>query len=160
MNDPVSLPFLYIDANPFIYLVEGSDEVAAPLEKLFARLRSRPGAAATSELTLAEVLPKAQLPDHRRAYLDMIVWSGLLDLRPVTREILIETASYRKVSATLLPDGRQVMANLPDAIHVVTAIRAGCTRLLSADIRIKVPIGMTLVKADNEGIETLLGELS
>ena len=50
---------IYIDANPFIYVVEGRDALAAPIKALFASLRERPGLAVTSELTLAEVLPKA-----------------------------------------------------------------------------------------------------
>jgi predicted nucleic acid-binding protein len=126
MTDRAKLLRIYVDANPFIYLVEGQDAVAAPIRELFARFRLKPGCAVTSELTLAEVLPRASVPQHRRNYLDFIVWGGVFDLRPVTRDILIETAAYRRVAARILSDGRQIIPKLPDAIHVVTAIRAGC----------------------------------
>ena len=160
MNDFVPVSFVYIDANPFIYLIEGSETLAAPIRDLFARLRSRPGSAVTSELALAEVLPKAPTADHRRAYLDLIARSGMIDLQPVSRDILIETATYRRMSATVLPDGRQVMPKLPDSIHVVTAIKSGCTRLLSTDGGLRVPTGISRFEANGDGIAALLQELT
>lgn len=160
MNDSASTPVIYVDANPFMYLVQGSDLDARPIKKLFDYLRGRPGSAVTSELTLAEVLPKPKLPDHRRAYLELIIWSGMFDLRAVTREILVETAAYRKVSAMERPDGTLSMVKLPDAIHVVTAIRAGCTHVLSKDGGLRLPKGVTRVRPDDQGISFLLQELA
>src|SRR5882724_1304067 len=96
MTDQIQVPLVYVDANTFIYAIEGNEALANPIKALFARLRERPGFAVTSELSLAEVLPKAPSPVHRRSYLDLIIWSGIIDLRPVTREILIETADYRR----------------------------------------------------------------
>lgn len=84
MTEPQS-PFVYVDANPFIYFVESDDSLAASVRDLFAVFHARPGLAVTSELTLAEVLPKAAVP-FRRAYFDLIVWSKTFDLRPVTRD--------------------------------------------------------------------------
>ncbi len=75
-------PSVYLDTNSFIYFVEGENVVANRLRPLFERLRSQPGTAATSELTLAEVLPKAR-PDVRRYYLNMIIWSDFLHLEPI-----------------------------------------------------------------------------
>src|SRR5947209_16898668 len=157
MTDSVSNPIVYVDANPFIYLVQGSDEVARPIKKLFDSFAERPGSAVTNELTLAEVLPKPKLPDHRRAYLELIVWSGIFDLRPVSREILMETASYRNVSTTERADGMSSMVKLPDAIRVVTAIRARCTHSLSKD-RLRLPKGIQLVRPDDQGVSILLQE--
>lgn len=160
MTDSVLPPTVYVDANPFMYLVEGNDDVAVAIKNLFDRLRLRPGSAVTSELTLAEVLPKPKLPDHRRSYLELIVWSGMFDLRPVTREILIETARYRQVSAVKRLDGGDSMVNLPDAIHVVTAIRAGCTHVLSNDDGLRLPIGMKRIQPDQTHIALLIQELA
>jgi predicted nucleic acid-binding protein len=151
---------IYIDANPFIYVIEGGDTIAAPIKALFASLRERPGLAVTSELTLAEVLPKAPLPKHRRSYFNLMIWSGIIDLRPVSRAILIETADYRKAAATKRADGSDTMPKLPDAIHVVTAIRSGCKNFLSSDARIKLPLGMKLIEANDDGIAGLMKELS
>jgi predicted nucleic acid-binding protein len=159
MTNSVATPIVYVDANPFIYLVQGNEEDARPVKKFFDFLRTKPGSAVTSELTLAEVLPKYTVPDQRRAYLELIVWSGLFDLRPVTRLILTETAAYRRVSTVERPDGTFSMVKLPDAIHVVTAIRAQCNHLLSKD-RLRLPKGMRLVRPDDEGVSLLLQELA
>ena len=104
----------------------------------------------TSELTLAEVLPKAS-DVQRRGYLGMIVWSQIFELRPVSRDILIETAEYREHAG---------MPKLPDAIHVVTAIRAGCRTVLSADLRLKLPEGYSVLSPAAENLNRLIRELS
>ncbi len=157
MTDP-SMPLLYVDTNPFIYFIQGDDSVAAPVKELFGVFKKRPGLAVTSELTLAEILPKAEGP-LRRACLDLIVWSGAFDLRPVTREILIETADYRRASAAESDDGRKSMVKLPDAIHVVTAIRSGCRRILSNDAKLRLPAGYQRVAPDGVSISALVQEL-
>jgi predicted nucleic acid-binding protein len=151
---------LYFDANVFIYAVEGSDDIAGTLRTLFELLSGGKNLAVTSELTLAEVLPKPD-PIRRRNYLELIVYSGLFDLYPVTRDVLIETADYRRVAGLSKSDtfGSQAgMPKLPDAIHVVTAVRAGCARMLSFDRKLKLPEGMQRVNRD--GLPQLIEELS
>lgn len=151
---------VYIDANPFMYLVEGSEGEAAPIKELFACLSLRHGFAVTSELTLAEVMARANLADHRRTYFDLVVLSEMFDLRPVSRDILIETAAYRRASVVREASGKESMVKLPDAIHIVTAIRGGCTHVLSNDGRLRLPAGMMLVRPDAAGIGPLIRELS
>ena len=153
LNSPV-----YVDANPFIYFIEGDDALSASMRSLFETLKARPGLAVTSELTLAEVLPKAAAP-LRRAYMDLIIWSGTFDLRPVTREILVETARYRRASVKIEPDGRESMVKLPDAIHVVTAIHCECRRVVSDDAQLRLPPGYERVACDPVGISKLLEAL-
>jgi predicted nucleic acid-binding protein len=89
--------------------------------------------------------------DRRRNYLNLIVWSRIFDLQPVSREVLVETADYRKTAG---------MPKLPDAIHMVTAIRNGCRKILSADLRLRLPDGFSLIKPDREGVSDLISELS
>lgn len=88
--------------------------------------------AVISELTLAELLPPkwtnggrpvAPSTAERRFYLNLIVWSGFFDLRPVSRTILIETADVRK----------HARVKLSDAIHIVTAMKARCAYFMSGD---------------------------
>ena len=79
MTDSSSAAFVYLDANPIAYALEGPDDLASALKHLFSIFRRRPGVAVTSELTLAEVLPKKKVAD--RHFLDLLVWSGLFDLR-------------------------------------------------------------------------------
>jgi predicted nucleic acid-binding protein len=150
MTDSDAVPRLYLDANVFIYAIEGNADIADPLRELFDLLRVKRGIGVTSELTLAEVLPKAS-DVQRRSYLNMIVWSGIFDLRPVSRDILIETAEYREHAS---------MPKLPDAIHVVTAIRAGCRTVLSADLRLKLPEGYSVLSPAAENLTRLIRELS
>ena len=151
---------LYFGANVFIYAVEGSDDIAGRLRTLFELLSSNLNLAVTSELTLAEVLPKAD-PIRRRNYLELILCSGLFDLYPVTRDILMETADYRRIAGVSRPDASKPYASmpkLPDAIHVVTAVRAGCGRMLSFDRALKLPEGMRRLTRD--GLPQLIEDLS
>jgi predicted nucleic acid-binding protein len=150
MTDSDAVPRLYLDANVFIYAIEGNTDIADPLRQLFDLFRARRGIGVTSELTLAEVLPKAS-DVQRRSYLNMIVWSRIFELRPVSRDILIETAEYREYAG---------MPKLPDAIHVVTAIRAGCRTILSADLRLKLPEGYSVLSPAAENLARLTRELS
>jgi predicted nucleic acid-binding protein len=151
---------LYFDANVFIYAVEGSDDIAGSLRKLFELLVNNVSLGVTSELTLAEVLPKAS-PIRRRNYLELILYSGLFDLHPVTRDILLETVDYRRIAGLSGQDASKPHASfpkLPDAIHVVTAVRAGCGRMLSFDRALKLPEGMLRVTRDRS--PQLIEELS
>jgi predicted nucleic acid-binding protein len=151
---------LYFDANVFIYAVEGSDDIAGRHRTLFELLSRNVYLAVTSELTLAEVLPKAD-PIRRRNYLELILHSGLFDLHPVTRDVLMETADYRRIAGVLKPDASKphaIMPKLPDAIHVVTAVRVGCGRMLSFDRALKLPESMQRVTRD--GLPQLIEELS
>jgi len=146
---------LYFDANPLIYAIEGDDSIAEPIGKLLDLLRSHPGIAVTSELTLAEVLPKATVA-RRRSYLNLLISSGIFDLRPVTRDILIETADYRREART--PD--LALPKLPDSIHIVTAIQCQCRTILSADLRMTLPDGFSVVPPDRGNLARLIEELS
>jgi predicted nucleic acid-binding protein len=150
---------IYFDSNAFIYAIEGIDEVAALLHSLFAALRRRANAACTSEFTLAEVLPKANAV-QRRSYLTLILHSGLFDLLPVTRDILIETADYRKNLARPSGDARGSMPKLPDAIHVVTAVRAGCNTFVSFDRGLKLPVGLDRVGNEKDHLLQLIQDMS
>jgi predicted nucleic acid-binding protein len=141
---------LYLDANVFIYAIEGVGEIASSLRELFDLFRAKRGTGVTSELTLAEVLPRAD-GIQRRSYIDLIVSSRIFDLQPVSRDILIETADYRESSG---------MPKLPDAIHIVTAVRAGCKTILSADSRLRLPEGYTVLSPDRESLTRLVRELS
>jgi predicted nucleic acid-binding protein len=159
MTDEARTPTVYVDANPFIYFIEGDAAIATRLKPLFELLKGRPGTAMTSELTLAEVLPKAG-PDARRNYFNLIVWSNVFRLQPVTREILIDTADYRRVTAITRSDGRKVMLKIPDAIHVVTAARSRCQMFLSADSGLKLPSGMKVFVPDDAGLAELQHQLT
>ena len=153
MTEPSS-SLVYLDTNVLIRAVEGLDEEAVLAKSLIKELRQQRNAiAATSEITLAEVLaPSRQaeamsLDMKRRAYLDLLLWSGFIALIPVSRGILIETAELRVMHRL----------KLPDAIHLVSAIHAQCRFFVSADRDfVKMPVGMERVDCDHPGLIRLL----
>jgi hypothetical protein len=109
-------------------------------------------------LTLAKVLPRAR-PDTRSNYFNLIVWSGLVCLQPITREILVDTAEYRQGNQKVLANGRKVMPKLPDAIDIVTAARTRCRAFLSADRDLKLPPGIAIFEPNETGLSRLMREL-
>jgi predicted nucleic acid-binding protein len=143
----------------FILAIEGVFPIAQPVRTLFAKLRTHPGAGVTSELTLAEVLAGPELPHSplvRRTYLELIVFSKFLDLVPISRESLCESADLR--FAHRETHGKKL--KLADAIHLVTAIRSKCRYFVSADKGINPPLGMKRVEPDANGINQVLKELA
>jgi predicted nucleic acid-binding protein len=91
----------------------------------------------TRELTLAEALVKSLevgSQDIADLYAELIESSGRLLVVPIDRSILMDAALYRA------PLG----IKLPDAIHVATAVTAGCEIFLSNDRKIKTPAEMRL----------------
>lgn len=149
---------VYLDTNFFIRAVEGTKETAAPAKKLIEVLRQLPaGLAVTSEITLAEVLAPSKRVDalspgiKRRVYLDLLLWSKFIELVPVSRRILIETADLRVVAPL----------KLPDAVHLASAIQGGCRFFVSADNDFKkLPVGMQRINFGEESLSRLIKELS
>jgi predicted nucleic acid-binding protein len=154
---------IYLDTNVFIKAFEGTPAVSDAIQPLFMALRRHRGLAVTSELTLAEVLVWPEKNNDtrlKRIYLDLLVFSRTITLRPVSRDILIDSAKYRAIAHPLKPGPEEDKRNfLPDAIHVVTAHFAKCRRFIASDARIRLPEGMMRVEPDRKGVEMLLEEL-
>lgn len=130
---------VYLDTNVFVYAVEGFAPHRAFVEGLFRAVDAGRLRAVTSELTLAEVLVKPLelgRTDIAELYTDLVQDSGRLTVVPIDRTILMEAARYRV----------ELGLRLPDAIHVATAVAAGCDALLSNDQGLKVPAGLRLVR--------------
>jgi predicted nucleic acid-binding protein len=148
-------PLVYLDTNVFIAAFESPAANAKPAQELLMALRDAQGAAVTSELTLAELLApitrQGALPatQRRRLYLDVLLLSGVVELLPVSRAILIETAVFRQVSPH----------KLPDAIHIVTAASACCKFFMSHDDGMRVPKEMQRLKLDPAGVTSVLEAL-
>ncbi|MCI0467451.1 MAG: PIN domain-containing protein [Beijerinckiaceae bacterium] len=151
-------PLVYLDANVFIRAFESGPGEAGDLRLAFTYLQKQRILAATSELTLAKLLAPNRRKDSRPPrfnvmrdfYLNLILWNGLIDLRPVTRETVIATADLRQ----------NFTFKLPDAIHVVTALETGCTFFLSGDQGTKrLPQGLIHLLPDEAGIRTLMEAL-
>jgi predicted nucleic acid-binding protein len=147
MIDPRSY---YLDTNIFIYAIEGNADVAGLLREFFGLFGANRGVAVTSELALAEALVKAS-DARKNDYLDLMIQSRIFNLEPVTRDILVETAEYRKQAG---------MSKLPDAIHVVTAIRAGCRTIISADLRLRLPDQQVVLVPTTDNLSQLIRDIS
>jgi len=80
----------------------------------------------TSELTLAEVLVKPlkdQNPAIQHAYRAFLAPTPVLEVVPISRDILEEAAQWRATTKL----------KLPDAIHLATALRSKCDSFLTND---------------------------
>lgn len=119
---------LYLDTNIFIYALEEIDPWGEVTKKILGAIDAGDCLAATSELTLAECLVKPLelgRTEIAQMYLDFLQNRRSLEVVPVSRPILTEAARLRAVSRL----------RLPDAIHAATAVRQGCTRLVTNDQR-------------------------
>lgn len=150
-------PRIYVDSTIFIDAFEGPSEHSERLRGFFQKLTACPNKAVTNEFTLAELLGKVS--DHgwvwqNRFYLDLIVFNNIFDLRPLSRSILIETGTFRKVAREMGRAGK-----LPDAIHAVTALASSCKYLLTCDKRFLVPLPIVSVAPDESGLNSLIAAL-
>jgi predicted nucleic acid-binding protein len=157
MTEPAAELKIYLETNFFIRAVEGTHDAASSPRRLIELLKRRTGMAITSEITFAEVLAPPKRADalplqiKRRAYLDLLLWSGFIELVPVSRSILMETADVRTVSRL----------KLPDAIHLVSAIQRRCGYFVSADKDFnRLPGGMVRLDPDHDGLSALFERLA
>jgi len=148
--------FVYLDTNVFIRGFEYDGPEALAVQQLVNRLKEVSKAAVTSKLTLAELLAPSKranaipFADRMGLYGGLLIWSEIIDLRPVSRAILLETAALRL----------QWSYKLPDAIHVVTAVEAGCRFFMSNDKDTRhLPPGLRNVPANQVGVETVIEAL-
>jgi predicted nucleic acid-binding protein len=151
MIEQTSVPIVYLDAMTFIFAIEGKPAVSDPMITLFKSLQNSPGAAVTSELTLAEILAGWEIlqnPSIRRAYLDLIIWGRFIELVPVSREILVRSADLRFIHSS--SHGKKL--KLPDAIHLATASDRQCRYFMTADKDIRMPVDMERVAPDEAGV--------
>jgi len=128
---------VYLDTNVFVYAVEGFPEHQAFLAELFEHIETGEIAAVTSELTLAEVLVKPLglgRQDVVELYEEMLQTSDHFSVPPVERAVLVAAAEHRA----------RLGIALADAIHVATAVAAGCSVLLTNDKKMKVPNAIAL----------------
>jgi predicted nucleic acid-binding protein len=117
---------VYLDTNVFIYTVEGFSNLEDELRRLFEAIDVGQLTATTSELTLAETLVKPFAEgnkEYQEAYRKLLRRRRFFQLRPVSRNVLLEAARIRVDTAL----------KLPDAIHLATARSAGCHTLITND---------------------------
>ena len=119
-----------LDTAPFIYYLEDVAPYADLLDPVFTLLEQNAVRAATSTVTLAEILTKP-LSEKNFSLADEIHFTlksfSALSVTPFD-EKLAEAAALIRARYTI---------RLPDAIRLATAIQAGATLFLTNDKRLK-----------------------
>jgi predicted nucleic acid-binding protein len=126
---------VYFDTNVFIYIIDGYEEYQDLLSSLLHYIANNNILVVTSELTLAECLVKPIKDGNQKAieqFKQHIQTSEVLKVKPVSREILINSASLRN----------ELGLKLPDAIHMATAINQNCKTFVTNDQKLRVPEGI------------------
>jgi predicted nucleic acid-binding protein len=142
MNSPLAISAgarLYLDANIFIYFVEGHPAFANALALLFRGIDEGSIIAVTSELTLAEVLVKPLAdgkPGIAEVYENVLATASKIQMTPVSRDLLLASARLRA----------EWGGKLFDAIHIATALASNCDILLTEDRGIRTPPALTILR--------------
>ena len=121
----------YFDTNIFIYLLEQTPEYKEIIISLIEHLESINCEIYTSDLTLAECLVKPFADNDiqsQEVYKEQIKTSEFLQVKKVSRNILIEASRLRSV----------VNNKLPDSIHLATALQAKCDIFIGNDKKLKI----------------------
>ncbi|HVT56929.1 MAG TPA: PIN domain-containing protein [Thermoanaerobaculia bacterium] len=129
-----------IDSPIFIYFIEEHAQYLPVVEPVFSAIASGTLAAATSCLTLLEVLVqplRANLPALAAEYEQILGGSPGLHLVPLDPRLL-RAAAYLRAATQM---------KTPDAIQVASALIAGCTALLTNDRRIPRVSGLRVLHA-------------
>lgn len=129
---------VYLDTNIFIYAIEDYPDFVNELNELFDSIDAGNLKAFTSELTIAEVLVRPLIDgdlEIQTAYQQALQSTEVLEVVPVSRDVLIEAARLRAVANL----------RLPDAIHAATALLSRCETLLTNDRRLSVLAGIEVV---------------
>jgi len=129
---------VYLDANIFIYALEGYSEFQSRLTTLFEAIDRHDLEAVTSELTLAEVLVKPFRDGNvkwQKTYQQILQHSSAVNVIPVSRKILVDAAQIRARHSI----------KLPDAIHVTTAQQLQCENFLTNDSHFKAVSDLPVV---------------
>ena len=126
---------VYFDAMIFIYLIEGYSELQDRLFEIRDSLLKTEAKVFTSELTICETLV---VPFRNNdvamvsKYREFIEDSGAFEVLPAHRATWIRASLYRA----------QFGLKTPDAVHVASAVEAGCELFVTNDKLIKSPKGI------------------
>lgn len=133
---------LYVETPPLIYFVEANPTYVDRMSFIIDHLeQSDTLRAVSSVITLAEVLMhpiKENKPALVREYQDILINSAEFSLMPVTVSVAQSAARYRA----------HYNLRTPDALHVATAIDAGCDAFLTNDLGLRRVTDLTILVLD------------
>ena len=141
---PLKLPTggsVYVDANAIIYSVERVEPYRELLAPMWQEARAGRFTLASSELVALETLIRPLRDGNAR--LEMLFRSifaaAEMDLIPATLAIWEDAARIRAVTGL----------KTPDALHAVTALRAGCDLFVTNDTDFRRVQGLPVVVLDD-----------
>lgn len=129
---------VYLDSNIVITMLEYTAPLNRAQKRFIDALETGQVTGVSSQLTLAECLVKPMRESNEQAIeavLQFLEDQEYVELLPVSRDILVKAAGLRAVAGT----------KLPDAIHLASAVVAGCQAFLSDDKGIRMPASMARV---------------
>lgn len=126
---------VYLDANVLIYAMETDGEEGMLARRWLMQVDQGKIIGVTSELTIVEVLPQPIAKSNGRlldGYRRLFTSIPTLTMVPVSSAILFRAAELRA----------ELKSETPDAIHIATALDAGCNGFLTNDDRMRLPAEM------------------
>lgn len=121
---------LYVETAPLIYYVEENPTYLAKMDAIIAAIEHTPIAAVSSVITLTEVLTQPLKQANQKLeqeYRDILLNSAEFSLMAVTVQIAEAAADLRS----------RYNIRTPDALHLATALGAGCDAFLTNDLGLK-----------------------
>jgi len=146
---------VYLDANILIANFEAPVERQSRVRRLFAAVEQGKAIAVASELCLAECLVGPLRMENREladAYRALFAERPDFKVKPVTRPVLEAAARLR---------ARRSALRLPDAIHLATALDAGCRVFVTDDRRLWADLpDLAFTASDDDRLPLLLESLA
>jgi predicted nucleic acid-binding protein len=121
---------IYIETAPLIYYVEANPAYVDRMDAIISAIEKSSIDAVSSVMTLTEVLAqplKLGNINLAQAYRAILLNSGGFRLLPITAQIAESAADFRA----------RYNMRTPDALHIASAIDAGCDAFLTNDKGIK-----------------------
>jgi predicted nucleic acid-binding protein len=129
---------VYVDTNIIIYMLEGYVAHATALDDIKDSIATGECVFITGDVTLCEALVvpfRENRTDLIALYRRFLEDSGVFQLVATTRDIYVRASFYRA----------EFGLKTPDAIHVASAVDAGCDAFLTNDRPLRVPTGMKII---------------
>ena len=141
---------VYLDTNIFIVTIETRGSMSQAGWNVLSAMDSGQFSGVTSEITLAELLPKPMVENDdtlQKSYEELLTDGSHFHVAPIDRTILLSAARLRANDRSL---------RLPDAVHVATALKTGCSLFLTGDRRLAVPNPITSLRLDRDTLDTIM----
>ena len=137
-----NIRLIYVESAPLIYYIEENPTYVSKMDIIIEATENTPIDAVSSVIALTEVLIHPLILGKTKIeqeYRDILINSGQFRLLPVTQNIADSAAGLRA----------RYNLRTPDALHIATAIDAGCDAFLTNDNGLKRVAEITVLVLDN-----------